>query len=66
MATKEYENSADSTNSDLRKGTQAGEQNKQDNTLIKTVTPDNDNGDPGKPAQKNSSNKGKGPSGENL
>ena len=33
---------------------------------VKTVTPDNDNGKPGVPDKKDSSNKGKGPKGENL
>jgi len=50
----------------LQKGIQAGEQSKPDKPRVKTVTPDNDNGDPGAPAQKDSSNKGKGPAGENL
>ncbi|MHB8209640.1 hypothetical protein [Mucilaginibacter sp.] len=64
--TKEYESKAKTNDSNLQKGTQAGEQNKPDNKRVKTVTPDNDNGDPGAPAQKYSSNKGKGPTGENL
>ena len=66
MATKEYETKSSSTDSDLKKGAQAGEQSKSDSPRVKTVTPDNDNGDPGKPVQKDLSNKGKGPSGENL
>ncbi|WP_179414065.1 hypothetical protein HDF19_17065 [Mucilaginibacter sp. E4BP6] len=64
--TKQYEDKAKASNSNLQKGTQAGEQSKPDNPRLKTVTPDNDNGDPGAPAQKDSSNKGKGPAGENL
>ena len=64
--TKEYENKAKTTDSNLQKGTQAGVQNKADSPRVKTVTPDNDNGAAGKPAQKDSSNKGKGPAGENL
>ena len=66
MATKEYENGSNPADDELQKGTQAGVQNKQDKKLVTTVTPDNDNGDLGKPVQKDSSNKGKGPSGENL
>ncbi|RKR82532.1 hypothetical protein BDD43_2717 [Mucilaginibacter gracilis] len=50
----------------LAKGKQAQEQNKPDNKRVTTVTPDNDNGKPGGPAKKDSSNKGKGPAGENL
>jgi hypothetical protein len=33
---------------------------------IPTVTPDNENGEPGAPEDEESSNKGKGPKGENL
>jgi len=66
MASKEHENKAKTNDSDLQKGTQAGEQNQPDSTRVKTVTPENDNGDAGAPAQKDSSNKGKGPAGENL
>jgi hypothetical protein len=51
---------------DTRKGTLPNEQKKTDAPRVKTVTPDNDNGDPGAPANKDSSNKGKGPKGENL
>jgi hypothetical protein len=65
------------TNSDeqdkaLQKGEQPTEQNKADDERVPTVTPDNDNGDPGPPAKggetvtEDSSNKGKGPAGENL
>ncbi len=68
------ENSGDSA---LDKGNEPGVQDKADDTRLKTVTPDNDNGDPGpsdeKPATNKqsdadtpSSNKGQGPSGENL
>ena len=64
--TKEYENKAKTTDSNLQKGTQAGEQSKPDSPRVKTVTPDNDYGDSGVPVQKDSSNKGKGPAGENL
>jgi hypothetical protein len=64
--TTEYEDKAKTNDSNLQKGTQAGEQNKSDRPRVKTVTPDNDNGDPGAPAQKDSSNKDKGPAGENL
>jgi hypothetical protein len=51
---------------DTSKGKMPKEQNKSDAPRVKTVTPDNDNGDPGPPAKKDSSNKGKGPKGENL
>jgi hypothetical protein len=51
---------------DTSKGKLPNEQNKPDAPRVKTVTPDNDNGDPGAPAKTNSSNKGKGPKGENL
>ena len=52
---------------ETKKGTLANEQKKPDPPRVKTVTPDNDNGDPGAPAPKiDSSNKGKGPKGENL
>ena len=65
-------------NSDLAKGTQPDEQEKKNEQRLKTVTPDNDNGTPGEPVEaastgKNtntheadSSNKGKGPLGEDL
>lgn len=50
-----------------KKGNLAGEQKKPDAPRIKTVTPDNDNGEPGAPATDiDSSNKGKGPKGEDL
>ncbi|WP_143822960.1 hypothetical protein [Mucilaginibacter sp. MD40] len=41
-------------------------QDKPDDTRVKTVVPGNDNGEPGAPTDENSSNKGQGPSGENL
>lgn len=50
----------------LAKGKQAQQQTKPDSKRVDTVTPDNDNGKPGAPATKDSSNKGKGPAGENL
>ncbi len=50
----------------LAKGKQPQEQKKPDSKRVDTVTPDNDNGKPGAPAAKNSSNKGQGPAGENL
>lgn len=52
--------------SSLQKGKQPGEQSKPDSERVKTITPDNENGDPGAPSQPDSSNKGKGSSGENL
>ncbi|MFI5157501.1 MAG: hypothetical protein ACHQF4_01465 [Sphingobacteriales bacterium] len=64
--TNEHENNAKANDSNLQKGTQAGIQSKPDSPRVKTVTPDNDNGDPGAPVQKDSSNKEKGPAGENL
>lgn len=42
-----------------------GVQNKPDPTRVETVTPDNDNDNLG-PSTESSSNKGQGPSGENL
>lgn len=68
------ENAGDSA---LDKGEEPGVQDKPDDTRVKTVTPDNDNGNPGpseeEPATNKqadpdipSSNKGQGPSGENL
>ncbi len=62
----------------LAKGNEPGTQDNSDGPLVKTVTPDNDNGDPGPSTEKpvtnssaeqpitNSSNKGQGPAGENL
>lgn len=50
----------------LNKGKQPSEQKKADSPRVATVTPDNENGEPGAPAEKDSSNKGKGPAGENL
>ncbi|HEK21826.1 MULTISPECIES: hypothetical protein [unclassified Mucilaginibacter] len=41
-------------------------QDKPDDTRVKTVVPGNDNGEPGPPSSEDSSNKGQGPSGENL
>jgi hypothetical protein len=57
------------TNTDeneLAKSDEANVQDKPDDTRVETVVPDNDNGDPGAPAEQGSSNKGQGPSGENL
>jgi len=54
------------TDSNLAKGKQSTVQNKPDGKRVPTVTPDNDSGKPGAPANKNSSNKGQGPKGENL
>ena len=50
----------------LEKGKQPTEQKKEDEKRVPTVTPDNDNGDPGPPADDSSSNKDGGPSKENL
>lgn len=67
MATpNKHQDKEKTDDSSLQKGKQAGEQNKPDNERVKTITPDNENGDPGAPSQQDSSNKGKGPSGENL
>ena len=54
------------SNSNLSKGNQPTVQNKPDDKRVPTVAPDNDSGKPGAPAKKDSSNKGKGPAGENL
>jgi hypothetical protein len=48
-----------------QKGGEPNVQDKPDNTRVETVVPDNDSGDPG-PSTEESSNKGQGPSGENL
>ena len=62
----------------LAKGNEPGTQDKSDDPRVKTVTPDNDNGDPGPSTEKpitnssaeqpitNSSNTGQGPAVENL
>jgi hypothetical protein len=54
------------TEENTQKGKQPQVQQKADDKRVKTVTPDNDNGKPGAPAAEESSNKGKGPKGENL
>lgn len=50
----------------LEKGEQPTNQKKPDKERVPTVTPDNDNGDPGPPADDNSTNKDGGPAKENL
>jgi hypothetical protein len=50
----------------LEKGEQPTDQKKPDKERVPTVTPDNDNGDPGPPAEESSSNKDGGPAQENL
>jgi|EndMetStandDraft_4_1072995.scaffolds.fasta_scaffold4502514_1 hypothetical protein len=58
---------ATSDKTETKKGEVTTEQKKPDATRVKTVTPDNENGDPGPPASESeSSNKGKGPKGEDL
>jgi hypothetical protein len=57
------------TNTDeneLAKGDEPNVQDKPDDTRVETVVPDNDSGGPGPSTEENSSNKGQGPSGENL
>jgi hypothetical protein len=49
----------------FEKGKQQTVQNKPDAPRVKTVTPDNDSGEPGPPAEK-ASNVGQGPAVENL
>ena len=56
------ENAGDS---ELSKGSTPNVQDKPDDTLVDTVTPDNDNGTPG-PSTEETSNKDGGPSDENL
>lgn len=56
------ENAGDS---ELSKGNTPNVQDKPDDTLVDTVTPDNDNGTPG-PSTDDSSNTDGGPSEENL
>ena len=60
------ENASKQNNVDIpqKKQNEIPAKNEQD-TII-TVTPDNDNGDPGPPATKEDGNKGQGPKGENL
>ncbi|GGH07225.1 hypothetical protein [Mucilaginibacter phyllosphaerae] len=61
------ENIRTNTDSDeIDKGSEPNVQDKPDDTRVKTVTPGNDNGDPGPDTEQDASNKGKGPSGENL
>ena len=64
--TKEYKDKSKATDPSLQKGKLVQEQKKPGTNGIPTLTPDNDNGGPGAPANSDSSNKGKGPSGENL
>lgn len=53
-------------NNNLEKGEQPTNQTKPDKEYVPTVTPDNDNGNPGPPAEDSSSNKDGGPAKENL
>ncbi|MBB5394825.1 hypothetical protein [Mucilaginibacter sp. AK015] len=57
---------ANTDSDELDKGGEPNVQDKPDDTRVKTVVPDNDNGGPGPSTEENSSNKGQGPSGENL
>jgi hypothetical protein len=50
----------------LEKGKQPTDQKNPDKERVPTVTPDNDNGNPGPPAEESSSNKDGGPAQENL
>ncbi|WDF53644.1 hypothetical protein [Mucilaginibacter sp. KACC 22063] len=63
----------------IQQGNEPNVQDKPDDVLVPTVTPDHDNGEPGpsgeqpvtnssaeQPVTETSSNKGQGPSGENL
>jgi len=52
--------------SELAKGNEPNVQDNPDDTRVETVVPDNDSGDPGPSTEENASNKGQGPSGENL
>lgn len=45
-------------NNDLEKGKLENEQKKKDDVRVPTVTPDNDNGDPGPPDDKKAVDKG--------
>lgn len=56
------ENAGDS---ELSKGNTPTEHTKDDEQRVDTVVPDNDSGAPGPPSE-DSSNKGEGPSNENL
>jgi hypothetical protein len=51
---------------DLEKGVQPTDQKKPDQERVPTVTPDNENGNPGPPEDESTSNVGQGPSVENL
>jgi hypothetical protein len=78
MQSQGQSNTAQRKGDNLAKGNQQTVQNKQDGKMVNTVTPNNDNGKPGKPTQQksnvqppqfgedNSSNKDQGPAGENL
>jgi hypothetical protein len=59
-------NKQQGTGGNFEKGSQPIVQNKPDDKRVPTVVPDNDNGKPGPSNEKNSSNKGQGPAGENL
>jgi hypothetical protein len=77
MATENTQNGSEDTNpkndqlgenagdSELSKGNTPTEHNQEDDERVDTVVPDNDNGVPGPPSEE-SSNKGQGPSNENL
>lgn len=53
-------------NAAIKKGDEPNVQDNPDGPRVTTVTPDNDSGDPGPSTEQPSSNKGQGPSGENL
>jgi hypothetical protein len=55
-----------SRDGNLKKGKQPTVQSKPDATRVKTVTPGNDNGEPGPSVEESSSNVGQGPAVENL
>lgn len=53
-------------NNNLEKGEQPTNQKRPDEKRVPTITPDNDNGDPGPPVEDGSSNKNGGSARENL
>ncbi|EHQ30181.1 hypothetical protein [Mucilaginibacter paludis] len=52
-------------NDQLAKGKQPEKQDKPDGVRVATVTPDNENGEPGAPAKETASEKDKAPSRDN-
>ena len=78
MQSQSQSNTMERSEDKFAKGNQQTVQNKHDEKMVNTVTPDNDNGKPGQPVKQKSnvqppqfgedrsSNKDQGPAGENL